>query len=285
MGRGRRRPQRSPLARPLGGWATVRDRLDDVHYMISIGSRISMAVIGFYSGARPLVKGERVVATWREEARLWHIQGVGKALVAATEFIPVAGTDDGSWAPVGETSTMFTTVLSANRHRGTSGFNNRTWTRIPSVTVAQGETIVSAVLTATGDVSNRATVEVDIFGNLATDAVSPVSRADADAKARTTAFIEWNAAHPGDGIIFTLGDVTVIVQEIVDQGGWVSGNAMMFLFDTVPNVGGALPRDTKSLEGIAGSEIPVTLTLTQGSPTTGPTEELMASNLSDFEEI
>ncbi len=55
----------------------MRDRLDDTHYTISIGSRVSMAVIGFYSGARVLSKGERVLATWREETRLWHIDGVG----------------------------------------------------------------------------------------------------------------------------------------------------------------------------------------------------------------
>ncbi len=268
----------------------MRDRLDDTHYMISIGSRVSMAVVAFYSGAHVLLPGERVLATWREESRLWHIQGVGKPIggVAGTPvaYQPAVSADDGWWDslnPASFDSAAQNMVLQDSGGVG-GGFLSRGFVRFPAVIVAQGETISVATLDATQG-ANFGNFFIDVFGDDADDAVAPTSGANANGKTRTTAVLANvdTSTWPGSqGVTHEVGDVTTIIQEIVNRGGWSSGNAMQIFFDTIDNGGVLLTRHVRSFDH--PTDPPATLNITLANPAI-PTEQLASTDLSDFEEI
>ena len=101
--------------------------------------------------------------------------------------------------------------------------------RFPNVTVPQGATINSATLTvdvpsAAFDTPNGVTW----YGELATNAAAFTTTAsDITNRALTSATLVWSGSDIGAGDKALT--VTSIVQEIVNQGGWASGNAMALL--------------------------------------------------------
>lgn len=103
--------------------------------------------------------------------------------------------------------------------------------RFPSVAVAQGATISSAILRATVQAAPGGTIEVTAVGfdsdNAAawqSDGPIPGGQGFTDTTATYVRNITTSDVQSTD-IDF---DVTAIVQEIVDRVGWVSGNAMSF---------------------------------------------------------
>lgn len=116
--------------------------------------------------------------------------------------------------------------------------------RWQNVTIAQGSTIDSAfhtsfILGGTFDEPQH-----QIRGEDADDAAVFTTGADSiDARARTTATVNWDSTNLGAGAAEewewgsaagapTAGaDVKAIVQEITDRGGWTSGNSMVFIFE------------------------------------------------------
>ena len=101
--------------------------------------------------------------------------------------------------------------------------------RFPNVTVPQGATINSATLTVNvPSTINDTPAGVTWYGELATNAAAFTTTAsDITNRARTSATTVWSGSDIGTGD----HDLTVtsIVQEIVNQGGWASGNAMALL--------------------------------------------------------
>ena len=101
--------------------------------------------------------------------------------------------------------------------------------RFPNVTVPQGATINSATLTVNvPSTINDTPAGVTWYGELATNAAAFTTTAsDITNRARTSATTVWSGTDIGTGD----HDLTVtsIVQEIVNQGGWASGNAMALL--------------------------------------------------------
>ena len=101
--------------------------------------------------------------------------------------------------------------------------------RFQNVTVPQGATINSATLTVDlpttfADSPNGVTW----YGELATNAAAFTTTAsDITNRALTTATTVWSGVDIGTGDEALT--VTSIVQEIVSQGGWASGNAMAML--------------------------------------------------------
>ena len=105
--------------------------------------------------------------------------------------------------------------------------------RFTNVTVPQGSTI------------NSATLEVYIVGTSYDDPDVDVYLEDADNSAalstssnnisgrtKTTAKTTWSSTGVGAGWK-SPGDLAAVVQEVVDRGGWVSGNALTVLFDSL----------------------------------------------------
>lgn len=112
--------------------------------------------------------------------------------------------------------------------------SNHVGFRFPNVTITQGATITSAVLkfklanyTGSGNV-DHVTTYAEASDNAAqfTTGTSNIS-----ARARTTANIAANTLGATDVVWETNGfSVASLIQEVVNRGGWVSGNALAILF-------------------------------------------------------
>ena len=121
------------------------------------------------------------------------------------------------------------TVMSLTATMSVANATNYLGVRFPNVTVPQGATINSATLTVnvpstTADTPNGVTW----YGELATNAAAFTTTAsDITNRALTSATLVWSGSDIGAGDKALT--VTSIVQEIVNQGGWASGNAMALL--------------------------------------------------------
>lgn len=104
--------------------------------------------------------------------------------------------------------------------------------RFQDVAIPQGVTIHSAYLEFTANATNSETTNLVIEGEASDDA-APFTAAADDLKSRTgtTATVAWDNVQAWTaGNSYPSPDITAIVQEIVDQGGWSSGNSMVFRF-------------------------------------------------------
>lgn len=107
------------------------------------------------------------------------------------------------------------------------------WARFVNVTIPAGATITVAYITVEENVDNGdgAGTLTDIFMEAADDPTAPTTQADHAGRARTTAFTAW------DDIDFTADtptdspDIASVIQEIIDRGGWNSGQSMQILWD------------------------------------------------------
>jgi hypothetical protein len=103
--------------------------------------------------------------------------------------------------------------------------------RFLGVALPQGATILRAVLAfvlATGNDDPA----VEIFGNDVDDAATFTTATDEiSTRAQTAASVVWDVAALGgdDARFFETPDIAAVVQEIVDRGGWASGQDMAFM--------------------------------------------------------
>jgi len=134
---------------------------------------------------------------------------------------------------------------------GSSRGNQIVGIRFLNVTVPQGSTIDSAYIEFEVDETNNQDGTVRIQGEKATNAAAfqPIDDdvSDRDVTTAHTDWVfdssnEWNTVNEKKQ---TPGLIS-IVQEIADQGGWSSGNAMVFIFTTVA---GSPQRKAESYNG------------------------------------
>ena len=127
--------------------------------------------------------------------------------------------DDGSGFNAAETVFYGDSNTSAASRRN-SGF------RLVNVTIAAGSTINTAVaklyVKNTGDANLQIHCEAADSGDFSTNA-------DVTSRTRTTAYTQWTA-NVGSWAIKTSPDFAGAVQEVIDGGGWSSGNAVVVLF-------------------------------------------------------
>lgn len=111
--------------------------------------------------------------------------------------------------------------------------------RFTNVTIPQGATILTAkVVWVASRSSSSATVNATIRGQAADNAATftaggggGVSDFTTRLAALTTASVAWNAiASQTSGSSYDSPDITSVVQEIVNRGGWTSGNAIVVFF-------------------------------------------------------
>lgn len=105
--------------------------------------------------------------------------------------------------------------------------------RFQGVNIPNGATINCAEIIFTVDEAGSGTVSLDIAGDDTNDSVawadSPANRT-VSGRSRTVS-IDWdNLPNPAVGSALTTPDIAVIVQEIVDNGGWSAGRDMGFMF-------------------------------------------------------
>jgi hypothetical protein len=105
--------------------------------------------------------------------------------------------------------------------------------RFTSVTIPQGATIDTAYITLICSVTTSSTtVNTDLTGEDIDDAATFSAIANYNARTRTTALVAWDSI-PGwtGGTSYNTPSITSIIQEIVDRGGWASGQDMVVFWE------------------------------------------------------
>ena len=106
--------------------------------------------------------------------------------------------------------------------------------RFTNITIPQGATIATAylILTCRNETFDNDTVRTKIRGELSLNAATFSTMADFDGRTRTTAEVVWDGI--GDwvnGQTYNSPELKSIIQEIVNQSGWTSGNALVIFWD------------------------------------------------------
>jgi hypothetical protein len=145
----------------------------------------------------------------------------------ATGTFKVVAASDNAYTAQG-----FDTYTSGSFVRvGNNQYPNEGYLRFPSVTIPSGSTITSAKITlyARDNFADGVGTYLKIRGNDVSTAVAPVSYAEYMALALTTASIDWDPGNWTLDTAYDSGDITTIIQEIIDGGSWASGNAIAIL--------------------------------------------------------
>ncbi len=109
--------------------------------------------------------------------------------------------------------------------------------RYQNIAIPNGSTINSVSVQFTSTALDVGSLVIPIVGQLSPDTVSFSDIDKLTTRPLTAAQILWTIPvwAPGDsGANTTTPDLAGIVQEIVNQGGWSSGNSMVFLFKNQP---------------------------------------------------
>ncbi len=115
------------------------------------------------------------------------------------------------------------------------GTNQTVGFRFTNVSIAQGATIGNAYVQFQADETSTGTVNITIKGQLSTNApVFTTTNSSISGRTKTVASKTWSPATwttVGDaGAAQRTVDVAPIIQEIVNQGGWASGNSIVLIF-------------------------------------------------------
>lgn len=100
----------------------------------------------------------------------------------------------------------------------------------PNVTIPQGATIVSAVITFTSTEARSGAMTVTVHGQDVDNAAEfAATAADISGRTLTTATVNWTPAAWSIGVEYDSPNLASIVQEIVDRPGWASGNRLCII--------------------------------------------------------
>jgi hypothetical protein len=168
----------------------------------------------------------------------------GRILVAGTLDLAVAaGTDDGRWREGDSFFAAGETSVSIGYLNGAAGACNL-FARLDNVTIPKGAIIDSAIpkLRSTSTPTAATTVNLLIRAVKAANPAAPTTYAGIEEAAKTTAAVEWNnvAAWPASTWI-EAPDIAAVLQELIDQAGWASGNAVLL---TVEDNGSTVTENT-----------------------------------------
>lgn len=120
--------------------------------------------------------------------------------------------------------------------------------RFTGITIPQGATIISAKITftsvsgVTSQVLNYRITGVD-EDNAGEFGTSPID--DARTRTHTTAYASWSPTLTlSIGSTYDTADFTSVIQEIVDRGGWSSGNALaIYIYDNATSTGNVVSQE------------------------------------------
>ena len=144
----------------------------------------------------------------------------------------VAAQDDDGYDASGSWNTT-DVILSFGAASGPTSITNAV--RFNNVTIPNGETINSATLTFNPNVSDTSDVNTKIYGIDEDDTADFSS--DPTGRTKTSANVDWDFTSTTQDVVEVSPDISTVVKEIVDRGGWSSGNDMGFLIlnDNTPD--------------------------------------------------
>ena len=178
-------------------------------------------------------------------------------------FYPAASGDDGYRSS------------SINLTAGVATFGNvgascHAFIRFVDVTIPQGSIITTAYIHFTAGTSDSGTaVNTNIYFNDIDDAIAPTDGSEFDALVKTTEFTVWDGVGGWtNGTQYDTPSLVDVLQEIVDRGGFSSGNAAMALiYDDGSDSSAARSfRSFDQLGGISKAELYVEWTASDVTP-------------------
>lgn len=167
--------------------------------------------------------------------------------VVLTALIP------GSSSDCGDNGTTIN-LTAVQEDLGNPGTSRKLGFRFGSVTVPQGKTIFSAFIwfKSGGGTYSTTTVNLRFVGDAEDNAAVFSTHADFAARPLTSATVDWSSIGTwAANTLYSSPDLATIVQEIVNRGGWASGNALtIFANDNSSSVGAF--RDCMMYDSSAG---------------------------------
>lgn len=112
-----------------------------------------------------------------------------------------------------------------------SGGESTRWNagmRFTNITIPSGSTIASATLTIDMPDAVDDNPDLDIFANDVDDALDFAAEIDVTSRVRTAASTPWVETNLGAGLS-TSPNFASAIQEVINRGGWVGGNALVVL--------------------------------------------------------
>ena len=105
--------------------------------------------------------------------------------------------------------------------------------RFTNVTIPQGATIVTAYLTLRARTTRTETVaNSKIQGENVDNAATFSTLANYQGRAKTTASVSWNSIPAWTvDVDYNSPEIKAIIQEIINRGGWASGNALVVFWE------------------------------------------------------
>lgn len=144
------------------------------------------------------------------------------------------------------------------------GDSYHSYIRFPNVTIANGATISSAIITLVAYNARSGDFGVNIYAEASDDSVAPTTDVAFDALSLSSESVSWTTSDGWTGgVSYDSPDISSVIQEIVDRVGWTSGNAIGLILKD--NGGGTSLRTARSRD--YGSSYPV-LTITYSDGTT-----------------
>ncbi len=106
--------------------------------------------------------------------------------------------------------------------------------RFPNLAIPNGATITDAWIIFTADETWNVTTNLNVYGQAADNAPAFSSEDyDISARPQTAASVAWNNVAPWTTVHaqYNSPGLASVVQEIVNRGGWASGNALVMMID------------------------------------------------------
>ncbi len=144
-----------------------------------------------------------------------------------------ASGDDFRWNEGNSYFTATDTAIDVGYQDGTTTRKNAGF-RFTNVTAPKNASIVSAKLTlrSTSTPTSQTVVNLKIDAILATNPSAPTTYAGAEGATRTSAVVNWdNVGAWAASTNYDSPDITSVIQELVNQSGWASGNAMVIYLE------------------------------------------------------
>lgn len=119
--------------------------------------------------------------------------------------------------------------------------------RFQDLSIPQGATISSAYIQFTAEDSDNTSTSLRIYGEDEND-VDEFSSSDNDItdRDRTSNYVDWSPSSWSSNGTYNSAELKTVVQEIVDRGGWSSGNNMAFLIKPTSGDRDAISYDNNS---------------------------------------
>lgn len=178
---------------------------------------------------------------WSENYRTFAaFQGYGQELngtltvspPATTGITVVASGDDGGWH---NTSSGFFSTTSTPIRLGDASATDadrNAWLRLLNLDIPPGATILTATLKLKAVGVSGTIPQLKIDAEKSVNPSAPTTRTIVNAKVHTTANVLWTPATWVAGSVNTSPSLVTVLQEIVNQAGWVRGNPIqLFVMD------------------------------------------------------